>query len=277
MRPVFLSPLSFGPALLGLALLAFSAPAFAQMGGGMGGGGMGGGMGGGGMGGGMGGGGRHGGMRGGMGSPGGMGQRSFRDMKPIARDKMDKPVEEMFRAADTDKDGTVTFDELKAVLDGRRDAIIRQRFKTVDANGDKMIDEKEFVAWQNGMGTVALSDTDSRGSFAGVVTDSLPPSLGKDEEDRALRWIIEPLSVNVLVSANTNYDKGMTLAELLAYEHKRFDGADTDKDGKLSAEEMRGLEGGGTGPRGRMMRPAGEGAGTAAPPPQPSPDDAPSD
>lgn len=242
------------PLLFGLLVAALPVAAIAQ-GGPMGGGGRGGGMGGG-----MGGGGMGGGHRGGgMGRPQG---GPPPQMKPIDRDKMDGPVTDMFRAADLDKDGIVTLDELRTVLGRKRAAIIATRFKAIDTNGDKLIDEKEFDAWQQSLGTVAASDDEARGAGSGIVAETLPPDLGKSREDQMLRRIIEPLSATLLVSANTNYDKGMSLEELLAYEHQRFDNADTDKDGKLSAEEMRALAPKG-GQRGGGRRPM-EGGGSPA-------------
>lgn len=232
--------------MIGLTLLSFPAMVMAQ---GMpGGGGMGGGRGGG----------RGGGMGGGMraGAPGRPGRPPV-ELKAISRDKIDKPVEEMFRAADTNGDGTVTVDELHAVLAGRRAALIRERFKAIDSNGDKMIDEREFIAWQESLGSLASSDANAGGVDVSVVPDTIAPSLGKGPEDNALRLVIEPLGATVLIDANTNYDQGVTLAELLAYERKRFDTADTDRDGSLSVEELRALD-----PRGRAGGPGPGGLGS---------------
>jgi Ca2+-binding EF-hand superfamily protein len=243
------------PFLLGLAILMLPASALAQEGfPGEGGGG-----------------GREGEMRGGQRGGGdgerGMGRPGGRpaEAKPVSREKMVKPVEEMFQAADTNKDGFVTLDELRAVLDSKRDATIRERFKKIDTNGDKVIDEKEFVAWQAAMGTVAVSDVEARGAGFGIVQESLSPSWKDGRDDQILRAIIEPLSATVLVNANTNYDKGVTLEELLAYEYKRFDSADLDKDGQLYPQELRSLRPDG-GPRvGGGMRPA-DGGGMKPPP-----------
>lgn len=202
-------------------------------------------------------GGSMGGMGGGAGGagPGSMGRmgssmtpdsyRRMEGMKPIRRDKMDKPVTEMFRAADTDRDGIVTLEELQGVLARQRDEIIRTRFDRIDANRDHMIDLQEFIGWQTRLGTVASSEQAAMGDN-GPIPESLPPVLGKDEEDHALRRLIEPLNATVIASANSNYDKGVSLQELLAYEYKRFDAADVDKDGWLTSEELRVA-----GPRGR--------------------------
>lgn len=238
--------------MIGLTLLSFPAMVMAQgMPGGRGGMPGGGGRGGGGM-----GGGRGGGMGGGM-RPGGHGRPPV-ELKTISRDKIDKPVEEMFRAADANGDGAVTVEELHAVLAGRRAVLIRERFKAIDSNGDKVIDEREFVAWQESLGSLAASDASAGGVDVSIVPDTIAPSLGKGAEDNALRLAVEPLGATVLIDANTNYDQGVTLAELLAYERKRFDTADTDHDGSLSPEELRALE-----PRGRAgaLGAGGPGAG----------------
>lgn len=242
--------------IIGLTLLVLPAMAIAQ---GMPGGG-GGGMPGGGMPG-EGGGGRGGmgrGDRSGMGGgerPAGPGRApvEFRDIK---RDKIDKPVEDMFRAADANGDGIVTIEELHATLASRRAVLIRERFKAIDRNGDKVIDEREFIAWQESLGSLASSDANAGGIDLGLVPDTISPPLGKSAEDNALRLVIEPLGTTVLINANSNYDQGMSLAELLAYERKRFDAADTDHDGTLSLEELRALE-----PRGRAGGPGSRGPG----------------
>jgi len=237
--------------LLGIALLTLSTAAPAQYGmpGGMGGGDMGGGgmggMGGGGMGGeGMEGGGRHGGRMGGA-MGGGMMRPGPIAMKPIKREKLDKPVTEMFRVADTDRDGFVTLAELQAVLAARRDTIIRARFDRIDTNHNKSIEPQEFITWQAGLGSAASSESEAMGDN-GPVPESIAPDLGKGDEDRALRLLIEPLNAVVIANANVNYDRGVSLDELLAYERKRFDAADADKDGWLTPEELRSLS-----PRGR--------------------------
>lgn len=239
-------------ALMLTAPLMAAAPAMAQMGGmgGMGGG-MGG-MGGGGM------GGRHGG--GDMGGPpdGGSGPRGGapRDMKPIALKKYEAAVESMFRAADANKDGIVTLAEFESVITAKRNALIHKRFVDVDANHDGRIDEGEFIAWESRKSSAEMAE--DGGEFAEIVPDAIFPDLGEGERDMALRMAVEPLGPVAIAKANVDYDAGISLAELQAYERARFDKADTNKDLFLSREEIEAMRGG-RGGMGGGMPPMGGG------------------
>lgn len=238
--------------LLAALLMTLSPPALAQ---GMGG--MDGGMGGGGMGGGMGGDMGGGDMDGG-GPPGG-GARAPQPPKPIKRARFDKIVTDMFRAADTNRDGTVTLDELHAMVEARRAVIIKDRFTAIDTDRNGAISMAEFSAWQGKMGSAAASDDAATGDRGGPIAEAVMPEVG---DERALAQLIEPLSGTVIARANTNYDAGVSLEELLAYEGKLFDAADTDHDGYLSMEELR--------PKGkdgeRMRGPGGPGPMGGPPP-----------
>ena len=238
-------------ALLLGAALTMAAPALAQMGPGGGSGGF------------PGGGGQGGHGRGGPpGGHGGLGGGRPKMMKPIKRDRLDKAVTEMFRIADRNGDGLVTFEELKSVIDARRDARIKARFERIDSDHNGSISAAEFFAWQHDMGSVASSEQQPVAEIGGPVSESIMPELGED--DMALRRLIEPLSAMVIVGANTNYDNGASLDELLAYERRKFDAADSDHDGMLTMEELRALEprdrgpGGPGGPGGAMGRPPRE-------------------
>lgn len=235
--------------LLWAALLLGSAPLLAQ--GSMGGGGMSGGMGG------------MGGPPGGGDGPPGGGQgrpAKPREMKPIKRTQLDKIVTAMFQQADSNRDGLVTIDELRLVVQSRRDQIIRTRFTAIDSDRNGVISLAEFQAWQGSMGSVALSDTGALGDQGGPVADAILPQLGDDPQDMVLGRLIEPLNATVIAQANSNYDAGLSLEELLAFQRVRFDAADADHDGLLSADEMGSLM-----PR-RGPGPGGQ-AGPGGPPP----------
>lgn len=223
--------------LLLLPLLLLQTPAHAQMGGGdMGG------MGG------MGGGGDRGGPGGG-GPPGGGGGKP-RMPKPISRAHYDKIVTALFRDADSNRDGLVTLDEFHALVNARREAAIKARFAKVDANGDGTISAAEFTAWQQQMGSMASDDRGALGDRVGQIPEVVVPDFGKDEDDRMLADLIEPISGTLIAKANTNYDAGVSMEELLAYEGARFEAADTDKDGYLSMQELRPKGGDRNGMRG---------------------------
>lgn len=241
--------------LVGLVALLLATPALAQMAGGMGGG-----MGGGGM-------------DGGMGSgpegsgPEGSGRRGPppgdsrpKPMPPIPRAALDEPVKAMFRAADGNHDGIVTLAELEAVIAARREAIIRARFERIDSDHDGHITMDEFMAWQKSLGSVAAGQDRALTDRGGPVPETVGPELGVKMQDRVLAALIEPLSAMTIVDANTNYDAGVSLDELLALERKRFDAADSDRDGQLSVDEVQ-----------EMMRKLGKGrdgpGGPGGPPP----------
>lgn len=236
--------------------MALSLPALAQ---GMPGG-MDGGMGGGGM----------GDMGGGGGPPGGGGgrMRGPQPPKPIKRERFDRIVTAMFRTADTNRDGTVTLDELHALVETRRAAIIRDRFVAVDTDRNGAISLAEFTAWQVRMGSAAASDDTATGDRSGPIAEAVMPEVGDEREDRLLAALIEPLSGTVIARANTNYDAGVSLEELLAYEGKLFDAADTDHDGYLSMEELRPRGKDGERMRGRGIPGEPMGGPMGGPPPR---------
>ena len=87
-----------------------------------------------------------------------------------------------------------------------------------------------------------LSEADARGASDGPVSEAIEPELGNGPDDRIMERLIEPLNATVLVGANVQYRAGITLDELLAYEHNRFDAADADHDGEVSSDEARAWE-----------------------------------
>ncbi len=160
-------------------------------------------------------------------------------LKPISMDRFDKAVATMFAQADVNRDGTVTLAEIESVITARREAAIRDRFRDIDTNHDGAISLSEFTAWQQDMGSAAASHC---ATYAGnIVPDTLAPVLGNNDRDDALGQVIEPLSALVFSRANTHYRAGITLDDLLAYEHKHFNAVDTNHDGFLEQFEIEAL------------------------------------
>jgi len=169
------------------------------------------------------------------------GQQRPREAKPVKRAELDEAATATFRSADSNRDGLVTLEEVRAIFQARRDTIIRERFSRIDSDGSGAIDQAEFLAWQGRMGSAASVDGGGAPGRDAPVEEALRPELGEGMEDRMLARLIEPLSAITIVAANTNYDGGVSLEEWLTYQRKRFDGADADGDGKLTMEEMRSL------------------------------------
>lgn len=184
-----------------------------------------------------------------------------RPMKPIKFEKLEKPIRAMFQAADTDRDGIVRLAEFQQIIADRREAAIRERFARIDSDRDGSIDIGEFLAWQRMAGSAETQPLLHNGA---PISETIEPELGDGMEDRVLARLIVPLSTLAIVDANTNYDQGMSLEELIALQRKRFDEADRDGDGEISMEELRGLEPRGEGPG--PGRPRGPGRSDAPPP-----------
>ena len=162
----------------------------------------------------------------------------FKAPDPIARKDFDKAVEKLFRIADTDHDGTATLAEFNAAIEARKSHLISERFAQVDSNGDHTISYAEFAAWQNGMGSVALSESAAGGvDVDAMISGKIAVVLGNSENDELLKRLVAPIGAVELTAANTNYDGGVSLEELLAWEGKRFDAADTNADGWLTITE----------------------------------------
>jgi hypothetical protein len=140
---------------------------------------------------------------------------------------------------------------------------VRMIAQPYDRASQRLVEEVEALLDASRPDGVVLtppaSDDAATGDRSGPIVEAVMPDVG---EDRALARLIEPLSGTVIARANTNYDAGVSLEELLAYEGKLFDTADTDHDGYLSMEELR--------PKGkdgeRMRGPGGPGPMGGPPP-----------
>ena len=178
----------------------------------------------------------------GAGGPPGGGQRAPKPMKPVKRESFDRALTAMFRESDTDGDGMITVAEFRAAIDERRNRAIRARFDRLDSNRDGSLSFDEFAGWQRQLGSAAISEDQQPIREMDMVPAVIQPTLGEDDDDKVLRLLIEPLGVTLITAANTNYDAGMSLAEFLAHQGKRFDAADSDGDGAISMDEMRQLQ-----------------------------------
>ena len=157
----------------------------------------------------------------------------------IRRDRFDRAVAQMVASADSNRDEMVTLAEFRAVIGARRDAAIRDRFASVDTNRDRSLSYAEFDQWQRGLGSLALTDEAAAAASAALVAEDIRPEPMRGPGGKVVARLIEPLNATMLAAANTNYDAGASLAEILAYQGKRFDAADGNDDGWVTEDEQR--------------------------------------
>jgi len=157
----------------------------------------------------------------------------------LRRSKFDDAVGKMVAAADSNRDEVITLEEFRAVIGANKDAAIRDRFAGVDANHDRSVSYAEFEQWQRGLGSVALSDEAAAAASAARVAEDIRPGRVNGPGGTVAVRLIEPLNATMLAAANTNYDAGASLAEILVYEGKRFEAADLNKDGWVTEDEQR--------------------------------------
>ena len=157
----------------------------------------------------------------------------------VRRSRFDEAVEKMFASADTDRNGLLTLAELRATIETRKDAAIRARFAGVDTDRNQSVSFAEFNQWQRGLGSVVLSDQGAAAASNTVVSEDIGPEPMRGPGGPVLARLVAPLNATMLVAANTDHDGGASLAEVAAYEGKRFDAADSNKDNWVTDEELR--------------------------------------
>jgi hypothetical protein len=156
----------------------------------------------------------------------------------IRRSKFDDAVEKMFASADTDRNGTVTLTELRAVIEARKDAAIRGRFASIDADRNQAVSFAEFNQWQRGLGSVVLSDEGAAAASNTLVSEDIRPAPERGPGGQVLARLVAPLNATMLVAANADHDGGASLAEVAAYQGKRFEAADSNHDNWVTEQEL---------------------------------------
>jgi len=156
----------------------------------------------------------------------------------LRRDRFDEAVGKMFAATDTDRSGLLTLAELRALIEARRDAAIRSRFASIDADRNQAVSFAEFNQWQRGLGSVVLSDEGAAAASTTVVSEDIRPAPERGPWGQVLARLVVPLNATMLVAANTDHDGGASLAEIAAYEGKRFEVADSNRDNWVTEDEL---------------------------------------
>jgi hypothetical protein len=167
------------------------------------------------------------------------GEPRRRPGEAVRRDRFDEAVEKMFAAADPDRNGMLTLAELRTTIEARKVTAIRGRFASIDLDRNQAVSFAEFDQWQRGLGSVVLSEEGAAAASGTVVSEDIRPEPERGPGAMVLARLVLPLNATLLAAANTNYDAGATLPEILAHEGKRFESADANADGWVTEEELR--------------------------------------
>jgi Ca2+-binding EF-hand superfamily protein len=171
--------------------------------------------------------------------PGGMPPgRPPRPPKPLAVKALLEVVDDQHRTADVDRDGFLTLAEVRGQIGAAAALAVRRRFDAVDRDGSGSIDLAEFTGWQSAMGGRALSDRAATGMREEMVPETLPFDPGSGENAIILRMLIEPVGATTIANADANYDGRVDRAELQAYQRRKFDRFDANRDGALDFTEL---------------------------------------
>ena len=156
---------------------------------------------------------------------------------PVERKDFDEVVERMFAIADTSRDGIATLSEFQTMIATRKEQAIQARFANIDTDRNHAISLDEFDRWQRNLGSSVLNLDADGGAEQVQVAEVIVPQ-GRSDNGRIIARLVEPLGSTVITAANTDYDAGTSLAELIAYEGTRFEAADANRDGRLLPNEL---------------------------------------
>ena len=105
-----------------------------------------------------------------------IGADEARTPNPLSRQKYEEAVGRLFAAADTNRDGTVTLAEFQAIIAGRREQAISERFAEIDADHNKALSYEEFARWQRSLGSTVLAE--GGGPVDGIVAEQIQLQAG---------------------------------------------------------------------------------------------------
>lgn len=188
-------------------------------------------------------------------------------VKPVSRAEYDERVEKLFKAGDSNRDGTITLDEYNAVISASKERAISARFARIDTNRDQALSLAEFATWQRGVGAAVLVEG-AESSGGGLIAEEIRIDLSTNHTDQLVARVIRPLTATALVEANTDYDGGVSLAEFIAWEGQQFEKGDKNNDTWLEQIEIDDLNGGANiaQPNGRPAGPPPGGRPSGPPP-----------
>ena len=148
---------------------------------------------------------------------------------PITRSQVEAMVKEHFAKVDANGDGYI----VKAEADAAREKMMAdmrdKHFKMLDANGDGSISRAEFDAHHDG-------DMDGPGHGGHEMGGMME---GGEGHHRGMGMMMMRHGGGMFERADADKDGRVSLAEALAMPMTMFDKADTNKDGKVTPEERK--------------------------------------
>lgn len=164
----------------------------------------------------------------------------------MTRAQVEAMVKEKFAAADTNKDGAVTMEEINAARMARHAQRMDERFKAMDANSDGSISRAEFDAahermmgqmGQMGPGMGAGPGAAMGAGHQGMMHDSPGMGMSGSGMMHGGPGMGMKFSSRMFERADANKDGKVTLAEANKAALAHFDEVDADKNGTVTAQE----------------------------------------
>ncbi|HEX8468490.1 MAG TPA: EF-hand domain-containing protein [Allosphingosinicella sp.] len=159
------------------------------------------------------------------------GEGRARFAQPQTRAAVSAQVEARFAPADSNRDGFVTQDEVRARTEARRQQRgerREQRFERLDSNHDGMISRAEFEA-----------PSAVRGGDRGERRATRGERRGQRFANRGGRGgMMARFGARAFAAMDMNRDGRVALAEAQRIALQRFDRADSNRDGTVGADEL---------------------------------------
>ncbi|MGE4429414.1 MAG: EF-hand domain-containing protein [Sphingobium sp.] len=160
-------------------------------------------------------------------------------MKDITRAEVEAKVKEQFARYDTNKDGTVTREEISAQREAMRAQRQDERFKALDKDGNGAISRAEFDAghadrWSGRGGKASADKADGTKATAPGARDGKHWRHGKGRMGHKMGG-----GMFAFGKADANKDGNITLAEATGAALAHFDKMDANKDGTVTAQERK--------------------------------------
>ncbi|MEP6786209.1 MAG: EF-hand domain-containing protein [Sphingomonadales bacterium] len=160
---------------------------------------------------------------------------------PQTRTEVEAQVKERLGKFDTNKDGIVSPDEMKAFADARAKSRADERFAAMDTNNDGSISRAEFDAARTtlpGMGERIMRIEHMRGPD-GAKPPMLPLHEGALKGPQRAEHIRLMMGDGGAMMMADGTGKGIVIADAVKQALARFDATDTNKDGTISPEERK--------------------------------------